>query len=192
MKYLIIILTLGSIGCAGNQIRTLNTDLDVKSGSDQGDIGLKDKIAIIQKEIHADDELRTQRWRNNRAEDELSNSWFMLKMCREDQADSRLGGTGEIEPLQEIDNMKQISDLKEEFGIVNGNLKFVTHEDFLKRIAIERKYADSLVGMKKEVNRSREKCELKLGVQRVKAGLPAHRNGSQTLDRELSLIKKAE
>lgn len=188
MKYVCAVSLVLMTACSSTQVRHIDTDVDsVKGNTSSGVLALKDGHAIIQKETMADDELRVQQWRNDRAEEKLSADWYDLKQCRIDIADTRLGGKGELEPLHEIDNMKQVSELKESFGLdKDENLKFVTREDFLKRVAIERKYSESLASMTKAVGDSLEKCEMKLRVARVKAGLPANRDGSLSLDHEFA------
>ncbi|MGK5083989.1 hypothetical protein WDW37_11875 [Bdellovibrionota bacterium FG-1] len=161
--------------------RKLDTEIDAKGESAQGNIGLKNGEVTIQKQTNAADELRGTQWSNSRYEDELAHEYHMLKWCREDVADPRLGGTGEVTPLPEVDNMKQTAAVKEEFGLTeNGNLAFKSEEDFLKRIQIERNYQTTLMKMVKTVRTQSEDCERKMGQARLKAGLPAKRYQGQS------------
>ena len=99
----------------------------------------------------------------------------MLKWCRKDLADPRLGGSGEITQLPEIDDMKTPTEVKEDFGIEGDALKIVKRESYLKRLKSERKLEKTLREMAKTIKKSRENCEMRMAGARVKAGLPAQR-----------------
>lgn len=177
MKILILIALMVLVGCSGNKVKEVDTDLVVKGTSSLGDIGItNDKMVVIQKKTNADDELRRQQWTNNKLEDQVRIEWLVLKSCREDMADPRLGGNGEITTMLEIDNMKQPVEIKEEFGLTkDGSLQFVAKEDFLKRIQAERSYEETLNKMLKTITSTKEVCERKMGIARMKAGLPSQR-----------------
>lgn len=171
-----VALEVGLIGCSSSQIKTLDTELEVKGQTQEGTLGIKDKVAIIQKETSADDELRFQQWQNNAAENDLNDEYFNLKRCRDELSDSRLGGNGQVTELPEIDKMKTPDEIKEEFGLTEkGTLSFVRKQDFLKKLDQERAYGKSLALMKVTVRHNREVCERAMGQARVKAGLPATR-----------------
>lgn len=175
IKVIVIASVIGS-GCASNPIKTLDTQIEIKGSTQQGTLGIKDKMVIIQKETAADDELRFQEWQNNALENDVNEQYFWLKRCREELADSRLGGNGEVTDLPEIDKMKTSDEIKEQFGLnENGRLEFVRQQDFLKKLDNERAYAKTLAIMKTTIHHNREICERKMGTARVKAGLPATR-----------------
>lgn len=170
-----------SLAACSSSIKRIDTDLEHKSTTADGTIGVKDDKVILQKESNPQDELRSVQWWNSKYEDDLNSQYTKLKWCREDLADPRLGGNGEVTPLPEIDNMKQVSDVKEQFGINQaGELTFVTREDYLKRIQIERTYQTTLTKMTKTVAAQKEECERKMGMARVKAGLPSKRYQSSS------------
>ena len=194
MRNVMLIFCFVLFGCASNQVKQLDTEIDVKGTSDLGTIGLKDRVAIIQKQTNADDELRALQWQNNQMEDKLTSEWYSLKRCRTDMADPRLGGNGEIVAVPEIDNMKQASDVAEEFGLnEKGSLQFVTREDFMKRIQVERDFGVTLSHMFKTVRDAKEQCELKMGMARIKAGLPEQRvQGISKYDADGNIVKTVQ
>src|SRR4051812_28879242 len=102
-KYRIAIALLLLTGCAGSQIKNLDTDMDVKGSTQDGTLGIRDRTAIIQKETRADDELRAQQWKNYSLQGNVDDEYYWLRRCREEIADSRLGGNGEVTELPEID-----------------------------------------------------------------------------------------
>jgi len=185
-----ITLLILTAGCSSS-LKKLDAGIESKGSTTDATIGIKDNKVVIQRETSAQDELRSTQWWNNKYEDDLKHEYFMLKWCREDVADPRLSGSGEVTPLPEIDNMKQASDVKEEFGLTEkGNLSFVTQEDFLKRIQIERNYQTTLMKMVKTVTTQREDCERKMGQARTKIGLPANRyQGQSTITPEGTIGK---
>jgi len=176
LKLALSVIGIVSLAACSSGPKKVDTDIDAKGNSTDGVIGIKNDKVVIQKETSEQDELRQVQWGNSKTEDDMNRELFNLKRCREDMADERLGGSGEVTPIPDVDNMKQISDVKEEFGLTkSGNLSFVTQEDYLKRIQIERNYQTSLKGMYKTVVSQKEDCERKMGKARVKAGLPAKR-----------------
>lgn len=172
--FLIII----TLGCTSpeHQVTEIDTQLDVKGTVNGSSLGLNEEgQAILQTETSADTELRNQIWENNDLESKLYHEYHMLKWCRKDIADPRLGGQGEITKLPEIDDMKTTNEYKEEFGLDGNRLKVVKKEQYVERLKSERKYFKTLKNMTKTVKRSRENCELLMGSARIKAGLPAKR-----------------
>ena len=183
MKKIILGLALAVIvtGCASSEkVREIDTSIDKKGQVLNGDVGLNDKgEAIIQKQSAADDELRGLVWQNNQLESDLSSEAYMLNWCREDLADPRLGGSGDVVEIPEIDNMKPTTDLKEELGLVGGRLVVVSKESFTQRLASEKAYQTSLEKMIKQVSKNRKSCEIKMGMARRKAGLQSSRYQGQ-------------
>ena len=176
-KILILMaLSVSALGCSTGQVRQLDTSLDVKGATQDGVVGLKNGQAIVQKTTSADDELRTQEWRNSKLEDSVNHEFFDLKRCRSDMADSRLGGSGDVADLPEIDSMKSPDQVKEQIGLTEtGQLRVQREQDFVAKLQSERKYEDTLIGMNKLLVSHRESCERKMSTARLKAGLPAKR-----------------
>ena len=159
-------------------VEEIDTDLESKGQVGLSKVGVNDDgQAIIQTETAADDELRIQQWKNKQLEDDLNDHHFQLKRCREDSADPRLGGSGELTEIPDVDGMKSAKEIKEDIGIDknDGSLKVVKKELYTKRLASERKFETSLNGMLKTMKTYREACERKMRQARVKAGLPGER-----------------
>jgi len=166
------------VGCATTEsrVQTINTEIDIKEKAGDGVLGIRENQAILQEEVNPADELRSQQWLNNYLQNELASEYYNLKLCRRDLADPRLGGSGDITPLPEIDNMKPVEEVKEEFGIdQEGNLRIVKRSLFLKKLKTERRFEKTLRKMVKVVINNLEECEIKMRRARVKAGLPAER-----------------
>ena len=173
-----LILGLYQIQCASdNEVKEIDTSLEVKGKTSEGEIGINDDgEAIIQEKTAADDELRRQQWVNNRLEESLATEHYELKRCRDDLADPRLGGDGSVREIPEIDKMKSPENIKEEFGTdEKGELKVVRRQDFKEKLKAEQKYEKTLRDMVKLVASHRAECGRKMGYARVKAGLPAAR-----------------
>jgi hypothetical protein len=175
------------MGCASDpaKVKKVDDHLEVHQNSTEGVIGIdKDQHAILQKQTTAADELRNQQWVNNSIEASVEDEFYWLKRCRMEVSDPRLGGNSEVKEIPEIDDMKTIATIKEEFGLsTDGQLSFVKREDFLKRIEIERSYQVSLTKMLKTLRKYREECDSKMGKLRVSVGLPAKRyQGKYTLN----------
>jgi len=166
-----------SCSSSDKKVYEIDTSLDQKGAVDGKRIGLNDDgEAIIQEEIDADDELRQQQWANNRVYENLENDHHDLNRCRTDLSDPRLSGSGEVQRIPEIDSMKSIDSIKEDFGLnEGGELKVVRKEYYLDRLKKERKYEVSLRKTQKIVKRHLAECERKMGYARAKQGLPSRR-----------------
>ena len=165
------------ISCTSNEheVKNIDTTLESTQKTEDGQIGIdKEGDAVMQSKKTAQEELRQQEWVNSRLEDDLENDHHALKTCRNDQADPRLGGNGRPRDIPEIDDMKETSDVKEQFGLdEKGKMQVVKREYYLDRLKRERKYEKSLRKMIKIVKKNREECQMILGQSRVKSGLPS-------------------
>jgi hypothetical protein len=168
------------ISCAGSnyKVQELESYKIVPKGQ-IGDktMGLNDKKELIlQEEQDASDELRVQEAVNYRWKEDVEYESHMLKWCRTDMSDPRLGGSGIIPPVSEIDNMKTPEDVREEIGINDdGEIKVIRKSYFIDKLKLERRYGKSLQTMLKTIARHREECEYKMNIARRKAGLPGER-----------------
>ena len=183
--------TEGTVEEMDNEIKTSGQIMDSKIGVND------DNQAIIQTETAADDELRIQQWNNNKKEDEVESEFLALKQCREDRADPRLGGSGDVRPIPAVDNLKMPSEIKEQIGIdsKDGQLKVVKKELYVKRLKQERRYEVTLNKMLKTLVQYKESCERKMRQARVKAGLPGQRykaEGYYTADGTWVQTRKGE
>ena len=170
---------LSIVSCATdkNVPQILETALETKGETEEGKIGInKEGQVIIQEETDVTVRLRLKKFANQNLEDRLEQDHHMLKRCREDISDPRLGGNGAMSPLPGIDNLKSVSQAKEEFGLdEEGNLKFVSKEFYLERLEREQRYTKSLRKMIRIVRSNLDDCERSMASARVKHGLPAKR-----------------
>lgn len=160
-----------------NKAKDLDTKIDAQGGYQGQVIGLNDdKEVIIQKQTSTDAELRELNWKQYELEQKLASDHQLLTRCREEMADPRLGGSGNMTEIPEIDTMKTPTQVKEEMGITeNGSLKMVRKEMYLDRLKTERDYLDALKGQHKMIERYKVSCEREMKIARVKQGLPADR-----------------
>jgi hypothetical protein len=166
------------MGCASeHKMKELSTPLDVKGQISSNEfIGLNQSgEAIIQTKEKADQELRGWIWQNNNDEQEVNSTWHELKRCREDASDVRLGGSGEVVELPEIDNMKPTIEVKEQVGLINRDMVVVKESFYKDRLAQEKSYNDTLSKMMRTIKKYKTKCEFTLSQKRVKVGLPAEK-----------------
>ena len=163
--------------CASkDKVKQIDTTIEEKGVVSGGVVGLNDKgEAIIQTQNRADQELRALIWQNNELEMNFRHEVSNLERCREEIADPRLGGNGDIVQIPEIDNMKPTTDLRKELGLVNGNLMVVSKESLPQRLQSETTYQQSLEKMISQVTKHKKSCEFKMGVARSRAGLPSTR-----------------
>lgn len=184
MKTLIVIASMFMVSCVSSNYKVKeleNTRIIAKGQVGERTLGLNDKQELVlQEERDAADELRIQETVNFKWADDVAHEAHMLKWCRQDLSDPRLGGEGVIPALQEIDGMKSPEEVKEEIGITNdGDVKVVKKSYFVDKLKLERKYEKSLKSMLKTLTRHREECEYKMGIARRKVGLPSNRfNGA--------------
>lgn len=185
-----------AVGCSSTQkLSNVDTKLDSLQGNAGGDriIGVKDDIAVIQEKRSGEDELRLQLWKNYQLENDLNHEFYMTEWCYEDLSDPRLGGNGEVAEAPEMKRIKNSVAVKEEIGLEDKRLVVVKTTSFMDQLKVERDYTKSLEDMISAVKRTRTSCERKMGVARLKAGLPAKRyqgkpviTSAGTIDRMLA------
>jgi hypothetical protein len=153
-------------GCATqHQAKELDdTNLNVKGHSTYGEIGINDDgQAVIQIKKSAEVELRSQEMANYYFAEKLRDEVFFLHDCRVATSDPANGGSGEVAPIPSVDNLKPVTKVQEELGIVDDSLIVVTKEFLDERLAAERKYQTALEQMIQTVKPLREECQRKLG-----------------------------
>lgn len=171
-------------GCASSPVSP--TKYAVKEADDQMEIhgtidgkriGLDgQKQIIIQEETSPEGEIKVQELKNYEAERTLTAKHEELTQCREEFADQRLGGSGEVTEIPEIDNMKTIPEVKEAIGITEkGQLTVVKREFYIERLQAERRYEQAMLEMLRVINRFNRKCQREMAAARTKVGLPAKR-----------------
>jgi hypothetical protein len=190
---LVLILTVFAASCASNpnKAKEIDTAMEEKGQYQGSKIGMnEDKEVVVQTEKAVDQELREESWKAADLEAKLKSDHDLLTRCRDEVADPRLGGSGTVTEIPEIDNMKPTNEVREEMGITpSGELKFVKKEMFMERLQSVRKYKDHLESMIKLVKKSRADCEREMGAARVKAGLPAKRYQAKGFFKEGQYIK---
>lgn len=194
MKNLLIAISMSLVGCVSTQYEVKKLEhqkFEVKGGTADGKLGINEKNqVVIKKERSADFELKVQDLTNTQLQDKATRNLHMLKMCRADLADPRLGGTGEISPVSAIDDLHSLPEIREEMGLDSkGNLNIVSEEFFEERLRSERKYGQALQGIITLTEKHIFSCENDLRKARIKAGLPAEKGGSD-LDREFANLNK--
>jgi hypothetical protein len=179
MKYINLALVfVFMVGCSSVQkLTNVDSKLDSVQGSAGNDkvIGVKDDVAVIQEKRSGEDELRLQLWKNYQLENDLNHEFYMTEWCYEDLSDPRLGGNGEVALAPEMKKIKNSVAVKEEIGLEDKRLIVVKTTNFIDQLKVERDYSKSLEDMISVVKRTRVSCERKMGVARLKAGLPAKR-----------------
>lgn len=167
-----------TIGCSGNKnvVKDVDDKMEVYGQNDGAQIGLDTKKQIIiQKETSAEAELKVQQLNNYDTERRLFDRRAELLQCRQEIADPRLQGNGEVREIPEVDNMKGLPEVREEIGMTSQGLNVVKREMFLERLDVERRYEKTMLEMISTLKRFSGACQNELRAARVKAGLPATR-----------------
>jgi len=158
--------------CTKDKVEDVDTKLDVKGKTSDETIGLNDKDqVIIQTEQTADVELQSQEMANYNLRERLSWSINDLKECRASLADPRLGGSGESEPIPEVDSI-EIDNPGEKFGKdEDGQLKLVKRELYTQRLKNERERGAKLAALLKMVKGHNDRCQQELRTAKIKHGV---------------------
>jgi len=90
-------------------------------------------------------------------------------------SDPRLGGNGELSKMPPMNTIKKAVAVKEELGLEGDKLIVLKQSSFRDQLQVEKDYTKSLNVMLSEVKQTKQECERKMGVARVKAGLPSKR-----------------
>ncbi len=183
LTMIFILTSFFTVGCATRDHVAFDIDADLKATKGKvGDavVGLNDKNQIlVQEESLATDELLVQQSLNERLQADYAHEAYVLKQCRADISDPRLGGNGELPEYKEVDSFKDIVEIKEELGLVNGEIKVVKKSFFDEQYKAEKKLTTTLRKMISATKDSRERCERRMGIARRNAGLPGERFKAQ-------------
>lgn len=178
-RFMPLLIVMGFTHCASNpnKAKDIDTKLDTKGNYQGSKIGLNEnKEVVVQTETAADDELRQLSWRNYDLEKKIAASSDHLTRCRNEVADPRLGGSGQVTEIPEVDSLKPMSSVKEELGLTEtGGLAVVKKEMYAEILKSQRKYEESLRLTSKTVEKAKNDCDREMGYVRVKHGLPAQR-----------------
>ncbi|NDD91193.1 hypothetical protein EBZ37_03815 [bacterium] len=182
-KELVLIAGLMIVGCANPyKVKELDDSKLDKKGEIQGaTIGINEKReVVIEQKTEADTELRKLAASAYDLEVKLAYANEDLERCREDLSDPRLGGSGKVIDIPEIDNLKPAAQIQEEFGVTkDGKLRFVRTEKFLDRLTGQRKYNETLREQLKLTEKHQKNCLRDMRAARVKNGLPGERYSGQ-------------
>lgn len=163
-------------GCASpyKVEKLTDTKLQEKGTVGNSVIGINGKQeAVVQTVTPVEKELSNVIWWNNNKEAELEESYAMLKRCRKELSDPRLGGSDRVK----VPKLKRDWDekLKERTGLVGEDLVVVKEQYLKERLTLEKEKGQYFESMIDTVKDSLDDCEVMMGSARVKAGLPATR-----------------
>ncbi len=165
-----------TLSCSSNteKVKEIDTKLDVRGKVGDSKLGINDdKVAVIQEERQAQDELMIQESVNMRLQDDANHEEGELKECLKYMADPRLGGNGKLPDVPDVSSLKNDESVNEQFGVTeDGKLKVVKKTSFVERLKNARDYEKSLRSITKLLKKQGEECQLKLEIARNKAGLP--------------------
>ena len=181
MRLFIIAFVLLSCTVKEHTVKELDTELSANKGK-VGDavVGINSKNqVVVQEESLATDDLLVQRAVNYRLQEDYENEAYKLKQCRVDLSDQRLGGNGELPEYKEVVSFKDIVEIKEEMGLVDGEIKVVKKSFFDEQYKSEKKLTTTLYKMIAVAKDSRERCERRMEIARRNAGLPGNRYVSE-------------
>lgn len=165
--------------CA-NEPKQVDDQLLVKGSLHGQKIGFDDENRpVLQEEEHADQELRTQLFVNNKLSEDLAYETNHLQRCRDDLADPRLGGHGFASEVPAMNDFATV-DKEEEIGLDGeGNYKVVKRQDFVKKLTRERRVEQHLRKVLKLTLSASRECDQKMKVARIRVGLPPSRYEAQ-------------
>lgn len=178
MKNLLIVIAVLLNGCAtGYKVEKIDLSITPKGQVGNKILGLNSSNELIlQEEQSAADELRIQEAVNMQLLSGFEQEAFDLKRCRTEVSDPRLGGSGIIPQISEVDGMKTPETIKEEMGLTgDGEVKIVRKSFYTDKLKLERSYEKSLRKMTSVIARHKEECEYKMAIARRAAGLPSAR-----------------
>jgi len=167
-------------GCASKKFgdEKITTQLDTGNEKKSEKFGFdKDRNLVLQEKTSATDELMVQTHVNEELRSKLQHEYQQLRRCRVDLADVRLGGSGEMAPMPEIDGLATDKNYKETVGFdESGELVFVRQEKFEDKLKAEKTAEKSMRKLQKVISNNKNDCELRMRKARVEKGLPAERS----------------
>ena len=186
-----------AFGCSTAKIQKLDTEIATQGAIGNQMIGIDTKgNAVVQEEITAEAMIREIRWSNADLSQSIVYKHKELDRCRDEIADPRLGGNGDITEIPELDATKLETSVSEQFGMrKNGDLIILKKQSYQDRLNDERKYEASLKQLDRLLNKHLSKCMKENQIARVKSGLPAKRFsgvGKFNSDGSYSLMRAQE
>lgn len=180
---MVLVLVIGflsaiAFGCgSAHKVQKIDTVIEPKGIVGDRVIGINsDNELILQQERTAEEELKGQEADNARLADIYVQERHELDRCRLDVSDVRLGGTGVIPSIMEVDNLKALEVVREEIGLTeDGQVKVVKKSYYTDKLRLERSYEKTIQKMIAVTSRHRAECEYKMGQMRRAVGLPSTR-----------------
>lgn len=174
------------------EVKEVDTRLTNASYSSEGTVGVNDKNeAVVQQKRSAVAELMIQEHVGENLQRELTHQVYLLDWCRRDSADPRLGGSGEPAPMPEIDSLFKRAPASMEFGKdEDGRLVVVSNQLYEDKLKSAIQFQTDLEAVSKTVKQNRASCEYKMGIARVKHGLPSQRDASERSLDDAFAVKK--
>jgi hypothetical protein len=167
-------------GCASKKYgdEKISTQLDMGNNKTSDKFGFdKERNLVLQEKTSATDELMIQTHVNEELRSKLQHEYQQLRRCRVDLADVRLGGSGEMAPMPEIDGIASDKAYNETVGFDEaGELVFVRQEKFEDKMKAEKTAEKSMRRLQKVISSNKNDCELRMRKARVEKGLPAERS----------------
>ena len=200
-------------GCTTpNQVHELETkEFKVKGSAADGKIGINEKNqAVILDNSAAQDDLAVLELSNSHMRDEVERELTDLKACEDQLNDPRLGGSGRVTQIPDMEALRANPEIAEDMGIdENGDLRVTREQSFEKKMKAEKKFGVTLKKMTKTVKAQYETCARQLAVAREQHGLPGQRykaagyftsdgtwietkHGEQSLDDAFEISAKAK
>jgi hypothetical protein len=185
-------------GCASKKYgeEKIQTKLETTDKKTSEKFGFdKERNLVLQDKTSATEELMIQTHVNEELQSKLQNEYQLLRRCRTELADVRLGGNGDMAPMPEVDNIRDNPVYKETVGIdESGELVFVRQEKFEDKLKAEKQAESSYRRLTKVIATNKEQCELRMRKARVEKGLPAERTPAITRyeNGQLIIVQPAE
>lgn len=140
-------------GCASKKYgdEKISTQLDMGNNKTSDKFGFdKERNLVLQEKTSATDELMIQTHVNEELRSKLQHEYQQLRRCRVDLADVRLGGSGEMAPMPEIDGIASDKAYNETVGFDEaGELVFVRQEKFEDKMKAEKPPKRACAGFKR-------------------------------------------
>lgn len=179
IKLLVISILLFGCGTA-SKVNHVDTQMEQKGTVGQETIGLKDGSLVIQKVSPLEDEMKALRSENVDLSKSIAANHDSLISCNDDLADPRLGGNGNVADIARPQTDSESPKSDKVVGLsAEGNLVVVEKQTIEARMAQEKQRHQMLSAANAQVERELRRCEAKMGVARLAAGLPAKRFRSE-------------
>lgn len=144
-----------------NKVQSVETRLEVKGQVGDRKLGINEKNeAIIQEEVLAESELNTQKNVSMFFQEKLDSAVYGLKECLLEKSRKKNGGSGNYPAVPTATELKNLSEIREEFGITeDGSLKVIRKSSFIEELKKERLVTERIRKELANIKDLAEKCE---------------------------------